>query len=144
MKQLIVFLMCSGLICFIPINGVFASVPVTNQTSVTIIPLQSTGVISVTASEERKMTVQYDIRENQLFVECLINGFLFSEEKAGTQHKEGEGHLRLYIDEEHIDTLYQPAFIVEGLSKGKHDIKVIIVKNDRTPYELEETFQVHI
>lgn len=141
MKRMIALFICASLI---PLNGAFAHEPAVNQSNLTIISLQSTGVVSVSASDERTLTVTHEVRDGDVYVECFIDGFLFSEEKAGTQHQEGEGHFRLYVDDEHIDTLYQAAFIVKGLSSGDHDIQVVIVKNDRTPYDLEKAVQVHI
>jgi hypothetical protein len=116
---------------------------VSSLEQVTIVPLQSTGVIQVTTSPSL-LKVDYYKKENDVFIECFINGFTFNRDKAGSLHQEGEGHLRLYINNEHVETLYQPAFIIEGLQKGDYEIKIVIVKNDRTPYNMEETLNITI
>lgn len=109
-----------------------------------IIPLQSTGVIQITSQETNVLEVEYKVRGKDVYVECFVNGFYFNEEKAGSLHQENEGHIRLYIDDEHVDTLYQPAFIIQDLQKGEYEVKVVIVKNDKSPYDMEETFTVTV
>jgi len=119
-----------------------ATETLTNQ-DITITPLQSTGVVHVnTSQQENELKVDYEVSGGDVYVECFVNGFHFNENKAGSLHQENEGHIRLYINDEHVETLYQPAFIIQDLPKGSHEIKVMIVKNDRSPYELEETFMV--
>ncbi|WP_148296802.1 hypothetical protein [Halalkalibacter akibai] len=108
--------------------------------NVKIVPLQSTGVVNISPS--RNMEVNYDKKEDWVYVECFVDGFKFTENKVGSLHQEGEGHIRLYINDEHVDTLFQPAFIIENLPEGEHVVKVVVVKNDRSPYDLEESFTV--
>ncbi|MFC0558730.1 hypothetical protein [Halalkalibacter alkalisediminis] len=111
----------------------------------TIIPLQSTGVVQVNTSQKtNELVVDHKVSGGNVYVECFVNDFHFNENKVGSLHQENEGHIRLYINDEHIETLYQPAFIVQDLPKGNYEIKVMIVKNDRSPYEMEETFTVMI
>ncbi|NEU29492.1 hypothetical protein GN156_01650 [bacterium LRH843] len=141
MKRFIFFILFSS-ICLFSSNQVYTE-SIENY-HLTVIPLQSTGIVNVRASDKMDLEITHELRGEELYIECFINGFLFSEEKAGMQHIEGEGHLRLYVDGNHIDTIYQPAFIVKGLEKGEHDIQVVLVKNDRSLYELEETFQIKI
>ncbi|WP_144450668.1 hypothetical protein [Halalkalibacter nanhaiisediminis] len=132
------------IVCFIPLNTTFAEESIINHSSLTIAPLQSIGIVKVVASDEQKLIVNHNIFNQELLIECFINGFRFSKEKAGTKHQEGEGHLRLYIDGEHIGTLYEAAFVINGLPRGEHDIQIAVVKNDRTPYEMEETIHIRI
>lgn len=129
---------------FFIIFSPFAYAEAPLRDNLTVTSLQSIGIIDVLSTNEERFTVVHEEKEGDLFIECFVNDFLFSKEKEGTQHVEGEGHLRLYVNQEHIDTLYKGAFIVKGLPKGQHDVQVMLVKNDRTPYELEETFQVTI
>ncbi|WP_332632222.1 hypothetical protein [Halalkalibacter flavus] len=109
-----------------------------------IVPLQNTGVVRVQIGGKRELNVYHEVRQNDLFVECFVNHFSFNQEKAGALHQDGEGHIRLYINDEHVDTLYESAFLIEGIPSGEYEIRVVVVKNDRSPYELEETFVVTI
>ncbi|WP_332689962.1 hypothetical protein [Halalkalibacter lacteus] len=114
-----------------------------NLEVVKVVPIQSTGMVTV-ANNDSKLMIDYDIREQSVFIECFVNQFHFKKEKVGMLHQEGEGHIRLYINDEHVDTLYEPAFIINDLPSGEHEIKVVIVKNDRSPYDMEETILVTI
>ncbi|KHF40808.1 hypothetical protein [Halalkalibacter okhensis] len=109
-----------------------------------IVPFQNTGVVQIQVGGKRELDVYHEVRQNDLFVECFVNHFSFNHEKAGALHQEGEGHIRLYINDEHVGTLYEPAFLIEDLSSGEYEIRVVVVKNDLTSYELEESFVVTI
>lgn len=110
----------------------------------TVVPMKSIGLIDVTFSKEQEIALLHNVRDGNVFVECFVNDFSYSEERAGKLHVEGEGHLRLYVNDELLATLYEGAFLIEGLPKGKHTIQIKLIKNDRTPYEAEETIEVTI
>ncbi|WP_088104979.1 hypothetical protein [Halalkalibacter urbisdiaboli] len=140
MKKLLVVL--TILIAFSTNIG-YAEVPLREQ--IEIVPLQSMGVINVVAGEkDRTMTVNHEIRDGDVYIECLIHPFTFTKEKVGHAHKDGEGHIRLYINNKHVDSIFRPAFIIKGLPTGNHEIKIEVAKNDKTPYDLEETFTISI
>ncbi|WP_227935698.1 hypothetical protein [Alkalihalobacillus deserti] len=134
--------------CIISIVGLAINVQANNSSylhQLTIVPLQSTGVIHVdTIQEPNVLEVDHKVSESDVYVECFVNGFHFNQNKVGSLHQENEGHIRLYINDEHVDTLYQPAFIIRDLPKGEYEVKVVIVKNDRSPYDMEETFTITI
>jgi hypothetical protein len=136
-------------ICIAPIvlsmtmGSIAAASTIGETLEIEVVPIQSTGIITV-ENKESKLTMEHEIRGKSVFIECFVNQFHFTKEKVGTLHQEGEGHIRLYINDEHVDTLYEPAFIINDLPSGEYEIKVVIVKNDRSPYELEETILVTI
>ncbi len=111
---------------------------------ISVTPLYSVGLVDVKATEEDRLKVFYKVENNNVFVECFINHFTFTEDKVGMQHIDGEGHIRLYVDEEHVATLFEGAFVVEGLPPGEHELNVVVVQNDRTPYDFTETWTVTI
>ncbi|WP_017727175.1 hypothetical protein [Halalkalibacterium ligniniphilum] len=115
------------------------------EDKIEVVPLQSIGVVSINTSEaKREMTVHHAVKGSDVYVECFINRFTLAKEQAGSPHKDGEGHLRLSINGKHVDTLYKAAFIIKGLPSGSHEVKIEAVKNDRSPYGMEETFTVTI
>ncbi|MFC0473050.1 hypothetical protein ACFFHM_21800 [Halalkalibacter kiskunsagensis] len=114
-----------------------------NLEEIQVIPIQSTGIVTV-GNNDAMLLIDHEIRDQSVFIECFVNQFHFTKEKVGATHQEGEGHIRLYINDEHVETLFEPAFIINDLPKGKYEIKVVIVKNDRSSYDMEETIQVTI
>ncbi|WP_100404590.1 hypothetical protein [Bacillus solitudinis] len=112
---------------------------------ISVLPLTNIPTVEVIAAQqERTLKVNHEIRDGDVYVECLIHPFTFKEEKVGHAHQDGEGHIRLYINEQHIDTIFKPAFIIRGLPAGNHEVKVEVVKNDKTRYDLEESFTVSL
>lgn len=100
--------------------------------------------IMIKTNKSRTMTVEHEVKEQDIYVECKINDFTFTKERAGHTHKDGEGHLQLFIDGQKVDDLFQPSFIIKGLPSGEHIIKLVLVRNDREPYGVEEEFSVQV
>ncbi|MBU8907141.1 hypothetical protein [Desertibacillus haloalkaliphilus] len=117
-----------------------------DQSEVEVVPLQSTGVIEVSTdqSEKRTMKVNHEVKDKDVYVDCIVSDFTFSEERAGGSHVDGEGHIHLFVDDKRVDSIYQAAFIIKGLPTGNHTIKLELAKNDHTSYGLEEEFEVSI
>ncbi|WP_100373321.1 hypothetical protein [Bacillus sp. FJAT-45037] len=112
---------------------------------VMIKPLYRQLPIGVLAGEQDPaIKTVFLVNGKDVYVDCLIRGVELKQEKAGATHHEGEGHYRLYLNDQHIDTLFQPSFVIEGLASGEHTIKVELVKNDRSSYDSEDVFNVTI
>jgi hypothetical protein len=117
--------------------------------NVTVIPLDNpsdTNAVEVTAQDQtRSLTVRYDVKDNNVFVECIVPNFNFSKENVNTKAKDGEGHIHLFVNGKKVTKIYKAAFIIKGLPKGKHQIKIEVAHNNHTPYEgLVEEFEVEI
>lgn len=100
--------------------------------------------ITIDEQKERSMKVNYEVKGNDVYIECMIDSFTFAKENVGKMHKDGEGHIVLYVDNQKIDKIFQRAFIVKGLPSGSHTIKVELVRNDQQTYGLEEEITVEI
>ncbi|MDT8859151.1 hypothetical protein N0O92_02825 [Alkalihalobacillus sp. MEB130] len=136
-------LLCSVIVCYlvIPMN-VLAETNQSDLLHLHIIPIHNTGIVQVQTGKQKDLTMKHEIQGNHLFVECFVNDFHFNEKKAGALHQEGEGHIRLYINDEHVDTLFEPAFLIEDMPSGEYEIKVVLVKNDYSPYEIEQSISI--
>ncbi len=71
------------------------------------------------------MTVRHMISNNNVFVECYVPGFEFTEESG--QNKQKKGHLRISVDHQKPYPVYKAAFIIKELPKGTHHIAVTLV-----------------
>ncbi|WP_209125487.1 hypothetical protein [Alkalihalobacillus sp. BA299] len=110
-----------------------------------IIPMHGNGVVQVSVSKEKRlMTVNHEVKGTDVYVECVIDQFTFTKEKAGKNHVDGEGHVQLFVDGQRVDSIYQAAFIIKGLPSGEHTIKIEVVKNDYELYGISEEFTVQI
>lgn len=90
-----------------------------------------------------EMTLNHRVMNGDLYVECIVPNFNFSQEQASK--KNGDGHLVLYLDGAKVDEIYRAAFIIKDLPAGKHKLKVQVVHNDNTPYKsLEKEIEVEI
>lgn len=91
---------------------------------------------------ERNIQVEHHVRGNDVYLECIIPNFTFKQ--SGGQKKDGEGHLNVTIDGKRTEKISTAAFIMKGLSKGGHTIKIQVVHNDLTKYPLEHSIQIQI
>lgn len=113
--------------------------------SIVIEPIFHVGPVLIEKGNPLQLKVDYELEDQQLFVECQLNGFLFNPEAVGTLHQENEGHIRVYVDHEHVATVFEPVFYIQNLPKGDHEVKIQVVQNDHTPYEgLEEIFSITV
>ncbi|MCA1029945.1 hypothetical protein LCL95_02720 [Bacillus timonensis] len=92
--------------------------------------------------EKRKLQVQHHLKGGNVYIECYVNQFRFVEEKK--KKKEGEGHIVLYINGKKHDKISTAAFVIKGLSSGINKIKVELVHNDSSSYQLAKEFTVNI
>ncbi|OLS37357.1 hypothetical protein BTR22_07720 [Alkalihalophilus pseudofirmus] len=123
-----------------PANGVAGQI---DLESISIKPLyRSLPIEVISGSSEPQISLSYSLRENDVFIDCVIRGVVVTEEKEGALHQDAEGHYRLYINDEHASTLFTNSFVIEGLPRGEHTIRVVLVKNDRTPYGSEDSVTI--
>jgi hypothetical protein len=108
-----------------------------------VVQFEETAVEASAVLNENNLTIRHHVKEKDVYVEVIIPGFNFS---SPTQKKKvnGEGYVKLYLNEKQIDEIYQAAFIVKGLPAGKHNLKFELVQNDSTSYGINEEITVTI
>jgi hypothetical protein len=67
-----------------------------------------------------------------------------SAEHYGLEKVLGEGHIHLYLDHGEKQGITSSPYIIEDLSKGKHEVRVSLHNNDHTPYGVSETVEFEI
>ncbi|MFT4416098.1 hypothetical protein ACLM5H_19740 [Fredinandcohnia humi] len=90
----------------------------------------------------RTLEIAYQIRKNDVYIECIIPNFIFK--PSGGPKIDGEGHIQVMIDGKEIDKMSTAAFIIKGLPRGEHTLKIQVVHNDLTYYPLNKTLHVDI
>ena len=63
-------------------------------------------------------TVKHQVKENDVYFECVVKGVSFRNDGA---------KIILYIDGKRIKEINHAAFIVKGLNKGMHKIKLELI-----------------
>ncbi|MEC1640832.1 hypothetical protein P9E76_09700 [Schinkia azotoformans] len=96
------------------------------------------------ASNINPMSVKHQVKGKDIYVECVISNFTFSKKDHKKINQNGFGYMQLYLNNQKIDNIYTAAFIVKGLPAGKHQIKLELVHNDGTPYNIQKEFDVTI
>lgn len=96
------------------------------------------------ASNINPMSVKHQVKGKDIYVECVISEFTFSKRDHKKINQNGVGYLELYLNGNKIDNIYTAAFIIKGLPVGKHQIKLALVHNDGTPYNIQKEFDVTI
>ncbi len=83
--------------------------------------------------------VQHHIRGNSVFVECMLPAITFRDDSEQKQ-----GKIILYINGVKKEEVTTAAFIIKGLEKGTHRVKLEVVTPNDEPYQLEKEFTVSI
>ncbi|MGG0717777.1 hypothetical protein ABE096_09310 [Robertmurraya massiliosenegalensis] len=109
----------------------------------TVIPMSTVNTahdMPVTIDQNNEpFNVQHHIRGNSVFVECMIQDISFRDDSDQKQ-----GKIILYIDGEKKEEITAAAFIIKGLERGTHQVKLEVVKPNNEPYHLEKEFTVSI
>jgi hypothetical protein len=93
-------------------------------------------------TDERTMNVKHQVRGTEVFIECIVTNFRF---KSGKRKKvNGEGHIDVYVNGQKVDEVSTAAFILKGLPRGKHMVRLELVHNDSSKYGLYHEFEVNI
>ncbi len=93
--------------------------------------------------DENNVTVRHHVKGNNVYVEVIVPNFNFSSSDKKS-NVNGEGYIKLFLNDKQVDEIHQAAFIVRGLPTGKHNLKVVLVKNDATSYGIEQEMSVVI
>ncbi|WP_078547352.1 hypothetical protein [Litchfieldia alkalitelluris] len=89
--------------------------------------------------ERNRLMIQKEVVGKNVYVECFISNFSFRKNNLN----EDFGFIELFVDGKKVDEIMTAAFIIKGLTKGTHLIRVDLnkVSADRT---LSEEFEVTI
>ncbi|MCT8139051.1 hypothetical protein H1D32_15900 [Anaerobacillus sp. CMMVII] len=126
-------------------NGFFSNGEI-NEVATRTIPFDDEYELMISNSDEMgdRLTIKYEVKEKDIYVECLVQNFRFNKEKAGTEKQEGEGHVQLYINDRKVDSIFTPSFIIKALPAGTYKIKVELVHNDYAPYGIFKEFEIEL
>ncbi|MGM7635954.1 hypothetical protein [Bacillus sp. Hm123] len=97
--------------------------------------------VEAEGTKNHSWTVSHTLKGQQVLVECVVENVSFS-----TEGRQGKviGHAAVYIDGAFYKKYDTAAFIVKGLTPGKHTIDVKLVDKSNQPLGYEKTFQVTI
>ena len=94
-------------------------------------------------SDELAMSVHHFIKDGKLYVECIVSPNFKFLSKTG-KNEEGKGYIELLVDGKKMDEFTQGAFIVKSLNKGKHNIKLKLLRLDGKEYGITKEFTINI
>lgn len=119
------------------------------ETLVEVVPMEvsyisKANTVEVMSSQNKQRTfeVKHHVKGKDVYVECIVSNFKFTKGKQA--NTEGEGHIDLYLNGKKVDEIYTAAFIAKELPAGKHTMKIELVHNDSTKYNLNEEFEIII
>lgn len=90
--------------------------------------------------EQRKdeFLVQHHVKGNSVFVECMVSNISFRD------NSKKQGKIIVHIDGKKKEEITSAAFIIKGLTKGTHHVKLEIVNLQNEPFDLQKEFTVSI
>ncbi|MCP3741752.1 hypothetical protein [Rossellomorea sp. BNER] len=95
--------------------------------------------VSSVAKKKAEMTVRHVVQGNQVYVECIVPDVTFSNNNS-TQ----KGKIVVSLDGKRFNEYNTAAFIMKGVPKGVHHLKVEIVKPNNKPLGISKQFYVTI
>jgi hypothetical protein len=95
----------------------------------------------LTTVKKPSMSVHYQTNGNSLLVECVVSGITFREMDHS---KENVGKLVIWLDGKKKQEASAAAFIMKGLSNGKHQLKLEVVNLQNQPYGLSKELEINI
>lgn len=90
---------------------------------------------------EKAWTVRHLLRGKNVFVELIVPGVSFANNQKNSREK---GQVSLYVDGQLYNTYHTAAFIVKGLSPGRHQIDIKLTDERNRPLGYEKSFTVSI
>jgi hypothetical protein len=91
------------------------------------------------SSTKNPFYVRHQVRGREVLVECIVQGISFSGQSA-----KDKGKILLYVDGKKKEDISSAAFIIKGLSSGKHRIRLELVKENQPSSKLKREFYVSI
>ncbi|MED4757913.1 hypothetical protein [Priestia megaterium] len=81
------------------------------------------------------LMVHQHVKGQNVYVECILNGFSFSTES---------GFLQIKVDGKPFKEMKQAAFVLSDLPKGSHTVTIELMKSKEESYQVRNTFTVEI
>ncbi|MFC4320299.1 hypothetical protein [Litchfieldia salsa] len=89
---------------------------------------------------ERILDVRQQVIGNDVYVECMISDIRLNKQ----ENSYGDGYIELSVDGKKVDQFSTAAFIIKGLQRGKHNIKLDLKGMHGKRYHLSKEFKVTI
>ena len=118
------------------------------ESNVEIVPMQVADLkqdsIEVIVHQQKslELTIKHHVRNQDVYVECYIPHFTFKEK--GGNKRNGEGHIDVFVDGKKVNEMNTAAFIIKGLEKGVHEMRLEVIHNDSSSYDLTKTIEFTI
>ncbi|ACJ34217.1 MULTISPECIES: hypothetical protein [Anoxybacillus] len=96
----------------------------------------------VFAEQKQTLFVKHLVKGNNVFVECIVDQFTFT--KGTHPKKDGQGRIYIYVNGKRVGETTTAAFVIRGLPVGKHAIRLELVHNDASKYNISHEFTVTI
>jgi hypothetical protein len=106
--------------------------------------LHQTDIVPVNYQNSKEIPslfVQHEIKGNHVLIECIVTGISFRE---SDDSKQKIGKMVVWIDGEKNTEVAAAAFIIKGLSTGRHKVMLEVVNLNNQPYGLTKEFMVNI
>jgi hypothetical protein len=94
---------------------------------------------SLSSQDKKEVTVRHIVQGSHVYVECIAPGITFTSGKPGKK-----GKIVVSVDGKRFDEYNTAAFVIKGLNKGIHHVKLDIVAKDNTSLGLQKQFYITI
>lgn len=99
---------------------------------------------NVYAAPTPELEVIHKIKGNKLMLEFRVQHFELQEKRIGGQDTYGKGYISLAVNDEEVARIHKNLHVLEGLTPGKHTVKVQLLDHDDKPLGIEKTFEIEV
>ncbi|WP_409253587.1 hypothetical protein V1502_06685 [Bacillus sp. SCS-153A] len=94
---------------------------------------------TIGAHDKTELTVRHIVQGSQVYVECIAPGITFTSGKSGQK-----GKIVVSVDGKRFSEYHTAAFVIKGLTKGIHHVKLDIIAKDNSSLGLQKQFYITI
>lgn len=100
----------------------------------------SAEAATISQQDKAEITVRHIVQGSHVYVECIVPGVTFTSGKSSSK----KGKIVVSVDGKRYNEYHTAAFVIKGLNKGIHYVKLEILGEDNKSLDLQKQFYITI
>jgi hypothetical protein len=95
---------------------------------------------TISPQDKTDVTVRHIVQGSHVYVECIAPGITFTSGNSSSK----KGKIVVSVDGKRFNEYHTAAFVIKGLKKGIHHVKLEILSKDNKSLGLKKQFYITI